>query len=65
LPIRDISKFQSIKWVVVLGGGHYTDPKLPVTDQLSAASIVRLIEGIRLHNKFSNSKLFVVGWQRL
>jgi len=61
LPIRDISNFQSIKWVVVLGGGHYTDPKLQVTDQLSAASLVRLVEGICLHNKLSNSKLLLSG----
>jgi len=61
VPITDTSAFQDVKWVVVLGGGHFTDPKLPITDQLSAASIVRLIEGIRLHNKLSNSKLLLSG----
>ena len=44
-----------------MGGGHFTDPKLPITDQLSAASLVRLVEGIRIHKKLSNSKLLLSG----
>ena len=60
-PIMDISTFQDIKWVVVLGGGHFSDPKLPITDQLSDASLVRLVEGIRIHKKLNNSKLLLSG----
>ena len=61
LPIKDISAFQDVKWVVVLGGGHYTDPTLSITDQLSDASLVRLVEGIRIHKKLLNSKLLLSG----
>src|SRR3990172_2218739 len=48
-----------VRWVVVLGGGHISDPKIPVTSQLSDASLVRLIEAIRLHNQIPESKLIL------
>lgn len=60
-PILDISTFQDVKLVVVLGGGHCTDPRLSVTDQLSDVSLVRLVEGIRIHKKLINSKLLLSG----
>ncbi|MBI5307630.1 MAG: YdcF family protein [Planctomycetes bacterium] len=49
------------RWIVVLGGGHITDPKIPVTSQLSSASLVRTIEAVRLHRKIPGSKLIVSG----
>ena len=52
---------QSIKYVVVLGGGHTSDPNLPLTSQLTQASLIRLIEGIRIHRKISDSKLVLTG----
>ena len=61
LPITDTTSFQDVKWVVVLGGGHISGPKLPITDQLSDASLVRLVEGIRIHKKLLNSKLVLSG----
>jgi len=57
----DVSQFSDIKWVVVLGGGHNSDPELPVTSQLSESSLSRLVEGIRLHNMLSGSKLILSG----
>jgi len=60
LPITNTSGFQNIKWVVVLSGGHSTDPNLSVTDQLSGTSLVRLVEGIRLHRKLSNKQIAAV-----
>lgn len=48
-----------VRWIVVLGGGHISDPKIPVTSQLSDASLVRLIEAIRLHNQIPGSKLIL------
>lgn len=51
----------SVKWIVVLGGGHTSDPNIPVTSQISDASLVRLIEGVRLHNKIPGSKLVLSG----
>lgn len=49
------------RWIVVLGGGHITDPKIPVTSQPSHASLVRTIEAVRLHRKIPGSKLIVSG----
>jgi uncharacterized SAM-binding protein YcdF (DUF218 family) len=46
-----------VRWIVVLGGGHISDPKIPITSQLAGASLVRLTEGIRLHNQMPGSKL--------
>ena len=60
-PITDVSGFQNIKWVAVLGGGHCSDPKLSVTDQLSHTSLVRLIEGIRIQRMLTKSKLILSG----
>jgi len=60
-PITDVSECSNVKWVAVLSGGHSTDPKLSVTDQLSGTSLVRLVEGIRLHRELSNSKLLLSG----
>ena len=64
-PIISISEVtrrnpaSSIKWIVVLGGGHTSSPQLPSTSQLSSASLVRLVEGIRLHRELPGSKLIL------
>jgi len=44
-----------------IGGGHFSDPKLPISDQLSDASLFRLVEGICIHKKISNSTLVLSG----
>jgi len=51
----------SIKFIVVLGGGHTSDLKVPITSQLGEDSLVRLIEGIRLYRKFPAMKLILSG----
>lgn len=53
------SDIPSVKWIVVLGGGHISDPKIPITSQISEATLVRLIEGIRLHKKIPGSKIIL------
>jgi len=50
-----------IRWIVVLGGGHTSDQRLPVTDQVSDLSLIRLVEGIRLHREIPKSKLILSG----
>ncbi len=50
-----------IKFIVVLGGGHVSDPKLPITSQISKKTLVRLIEGIRHYRKHTDSKLILSG----
>jgi uncharacterized SAM-binding protein YcdF (DUF218 family) len=51
----------SVKFIVVLGGGHISDPKLPITSQIGEVSLVRLIEGIRIYRKYSGVKLILSG----
>ncbi len=48
-----------VRWVVVLGGGHTLDPRIPPASQLSSSSLVRLIEGIRLYRSIPGSRLIV------
>jgi len=60
-PILNVQNIQTLKWVVVLGGGHTSDPKIPVTGQLSEASLFRLVEAIRLHRELPQSKLILSG----
>lgn len=52
---------QPVKFIVVLGGGHISDPKLPITSQIGEESLVRLIEGIRIYRKYSGVKLILSG----
>jgi uncharacterized SAM-binding protein YcdF (DUF218 family) len=60
-PLLSSSKQDNVKWVVVLGGGHTSDPNLPVTSQLSGNSLVRVVEGVRLHNTLRGSKILLSG----
>jgi len=59
--LRDMSEVQGIGYVVVLGGGHNSDARLPETGQLSGASLARLIEGIRLHRLLKDGQLVFSG----
>ena len=60
-PMTDMSTVLDIEWVVVLSGGSSPDAHLPITGQLSHASLVRLVEGIRMHRKLPQSKLILSG----
>jgi len=60
-PLRNVHTVTDVKWVVVLGGGHTSDPKLPATGQISGESLARLVEGIRIHNILPKSKLILSG----
>lgn len=60
-PLKDLAEISDTKWVVVLGGGHVSDPGVPITSQISDISLVRLVEGIRLHNRLPGSKLLLSG----
>jgi uncharacterized SAM-binding protein YcdF (DUF218 family) len=51
----------SPRWIIVLGGGHTIDPRLPATSQLAESSLARLVEGIRLQRLFPDSKLLLSG----
>lgn len=51
----------SPKWIVVLGGGHVSDLRLPVTSQISQPALGRLVEGVRLYQAIPGSKLLLSG----
>ncbi len=51
----------SVKWIVLLGGGHTSDRELPITSQISEASLVRLVETIRIYNKIPHCKIILSG----
>jgi Uncharacterized conserved protein len=51
----------AIKFVVVLGGGHTSDPELPLLSQINTSPLVRLMEGIRIYRKYHGIKLLLSG----
>jgi uncharacterized SAM-binding protein YcdF (DUF218 family) len=51
----------SPKWIVVLGGGHVSDPRLPANSQISPAALGRVVEGVRLYKAMPGSKLLLSG----
>jgi len=55
----NLDDISSIKWIVVLGGGHVPDPNTPISSQISGATLVRLTEAIRLYKKIPGSKLIL------
>jgi uncharacterized SAM-binding protein YcdF (DUF218 family) len=60
-PKPGIEEIRRAKWIVVLGGGHVSDPRVPVTSQLSEGSMTRLVEGIRLQKMNPEAKLLLSG----
>lgn len=50
-----------VKWVVVLGGGHFDIEDVPVNNLLSGASIKRLVEGMRLLRQLPQARLLLSG----
>ena len=51
----------SPKWIVVLGGGHESDPRLPANSQINDAALGGLVEGVRLYKAIPGSKLLLSG----
>jgi uncharacterized SAM-binding protein YcdF (DUF218 family) len=52
----------TVEYVAILGNGHASDPRMMENNQLSTASLSRLIEGIRIHNANPHSKIIVSGY---
>jgi uncharacterized SAM-binding protein YcdF (DUF218 family) len=59
--VTTIDNKPSVKWVVVLAGGHTPNPDIPVTSRISSASMVRLTEGVRLYRELPGSKIILAG----
>lgn len=60
-PLLDTSTLKGLKWVVVLGGGHISNPELPPNAQVFKPSLSRIVEGIRIHRELPESKLIFSG----
>jgi uncharacterized SAM-binding protein YcdF (DUF218 family) len=56
------TSFGSPVHIVVLGGGHVNDDRLPANDRLSSEAVVRIAEGIRIHRKLPGSIIITSGW---
>lgn len=50
-----------VKWIVVLGGGHTSDPQIPSISQLYDASLARLVYAVSLYRELPGCKLIVSG----
>ena len=60
-PLKEIDSISDVKWIVVLGGGHVTDPNLPVASRISGESLSRLIEGVIIHKRLPQSRMVLSG----
>ena len=52
---------QDLQYIVVLGNSHVSDPGIPISSQISGASLRRIVEGIRIHRMLPKSKLVISG----
>jgi uncharacterized SAM-binding protein YcdF (DUF218 family) len=59
LPAERMENGPSAPLVVVLGTGFNSDPELPFTSQVSGTFWARLLEGVRVHRLYPDSKLVV------
>lgn len=50
-----------IRYIVVLGSGHVSDSRLPVTSQIGGSSLYRLVEGIRVTRELPSAALIISG----
>ncbi len=61
LTVEELQDREAEYHIVVLGGGHGFDDRLPANSLLSQNALGRLNEGIRLHRQLPNSKLVLSG----
>lgn len=60
-PRPELKDLEGVRWVVVLGGGVWDDPRLSSTARLTESSVCRLAEGIRIWRQIPGSKLLLSG----
>lgn len=60
-PQAEAADLAGVKWVVVLGGGFWDDPRLSATARLTESSVCRLAEGIRIWRKLPGARLLLSG----
>ena len=54
---------QDIKYIHVLGNGHTTDKKQPISSQLSSAGVKRVLEGVIIYKNSPDAKLIFTGYK--
>lgn len=52
---------QDVKYIYILGNGHSVDKTQPISSSLSNAGTKRVLEGVVIHKKISNSKMIFTG----
>ena len=62
LDVETLTDIELSYHIIVLGGGHGFDDRLPANSLLSEQALSRLSEGIRLHRQLPNSKLVLSGF---
>ena len=62
LYTEELKDLEAEYHIIVLGGGHGFDDRLPANSLLSSNALGRLNEGIRLHRQLPNSKLVLSGY---
>lgn len=60
-PVMVVPADAGYRWVVVLGGGTYSDAAIPLHSRLSQPSLTRLVEGVRLYRQIPGAKLVLSG----
>ncbi len=59
--VQEAVNKSAIKFVVVLAGGHTSDPEVPLISQIGKDALVRLMEGIRIYRGYPDAKLLLSG----
>lgn len=54
---------QTVHYVVVLGGYHNSDDRMPISSLLSKTSLMRLTEGMRIYRLNPGAKLLLSGYK--
>lgn len=62
-PLR-IEASGDSKFIVVLAGSLNFKPELPITSQMTAPMVIRLMEGIRIHKALPHTRLILSGGGR-
>ncbi len=57
------SSNEKVSYIHVLGSGHNTDPKQPLSSHLNAAATKRVLEGVLLYKKIPHVKIIFTGYE--
>jgi len=58
---RAVKTGKRVKYIVVLAGGHNSDPSIPISGRLYCHPLIRLMEGIRVFRQNPGSRLVLSG----